>query len=169
MNFLTFSRKLAFFLTAWILFLYLDLVLLQYFRILPFSSLFLPQQQTPFYLPYVLTTTIGYLSTITFVAYYSGGFYQVYARKIFDIRTAQEILEKEKLSLEERVETRKKELEEEKRGLQERIREKRKELAKEEQILRGRVEELKKFQQIALGREEKLKELSQELKRLQQE
>lgn len=169
LNFLTFPRKLAIFFTIWIIFLYSSLVLLQYSRILPFSSLFLSWQQTPFYLPYVLTTTLGYLTIIIFTAYYGRGFYLLYEKKILALKETQEILTREKASLEEMIGARKQELEGEKKGLQKRIEERRKELTKEEQILRERAEELKKFKQIALGREEKLKELSRELERLQQE
>lgn len=169
LNFMTFPRAQAFFLTVWIMLLYTDLVLMQYFHILPFTVLFPSQNQTHFHLPYVFATAIAYVSTFLLVAYYSEGFYQLYTGRIFKLKETREILEKEKLLLEERVEARKKELEGGRESLQERVEQREKELELEEIALQEKVADLEKFKKIAIGREEKLKELSRELERLQQE
>ena len=167
LNFMTFPRKQVLFLTIWILFLYLGLVLLQYFQIFPFFSLFLPESQTSFHLPYIIATVAAYITTFILVAYYTQGFYQLYFSRILGLRKAKKILEKESTSLEGRVESRKKELEKERETLQERIEERKKKLEKEEFILRERAEELERFKKIALDREERMKELQKELALLQ--
>jgi len=166
LNFMTFSRAQALFLTAWMIFMYLLFISFQYLQIFPSFSLFSPGTQTPFNFPYVLTTAVIFSSTFILVAYYSLGYYQLYASKISDLQKTKEILEEERASLEARVESRKKELEKEREGLEERIKERKKELEKEEMVLREKGEELEKFQKIALGREEKLKELESELAKL---
>lgn len=166
-NFMTFFRWQALLLSIWIIFLYLILVLAQYLQVFPLFSIFLPESQTHFHFLYVTATTITYVSTFILVAYFSHGFYQLYAYKIVELQEAQEILEKEKISLEARVESRKKELEKERKNLEKRIKERRKELEDEETRLRERVEEMEKFQKITAGREEKTKKLQAELARLQ--
>ncbi len=165
-TFMTFPRWQALFLTAWIIFLYLGVAFSQYFQIFPFFSLFLPGSQTPLNFPYVFTTGVVFSATFILVAFYSQGFYQLYASKILELQGAKEILEKESASLEKRVESRKKELEKERKGLEERIGERKKELENEELVLSERAEEMEKFQKIALGREEKLRELERELTKL---
>lgn len=169
LNFMTFPRTQALFLTAWIMLLYIGLVLMQYFRILPSPMLFPPQSQTYFHFPYVFTTTIAYIATFLLVAYYSEGFYQLYAGRIFELKETREILEKEKLLLEERVEARKKELDKERESLQERVEQRKKELELEETGLQEKVEELEKFKKITIGREEKLHGLEKELIQLKKE
>lgn len=167
LNFMTFPRKQAFFLTIWVLFLYLGLVLFQYFQIFPFFSLFLPGSQTSFHFLYVITTVIAYIATLILIAYYTRGFYQLYFSKALEFQKVKEILEKENASLEKRVESRKKELTKEKETLQERIERRKKELEQKEMTFRERAEELERFKKIVLGREEKLEELQKELNILQ--
>ena len=165
LNFMTFSRKQAISLTIWIVFLYLLLVLFQYFQILPFSSPFLPGNQNQSAFPYVFATGVAYISTFILVAYYSDGFYQLYAKKISGLRETKEILDREKNSLQQRIEERIEELGKEREGLQARVEARKKELEKEERVLQERREEMERFKKITLGREKKLKELSRELER----
>jgi len=167
LNFMSFPRARAVFLTIWTLFLYLLLVSFQYLQILPFFSLFLPGNQTFFYFPYVFATVTALSATFILAAYYSYGFYQLYNNKILQLQRTKEILEKEKSSLETRVESRKKELKRQRKGLKERVEERKKELENEELVLKERAEELEKFQKIAFGRDKKLEELQRELKHLQ--
>lgn len=167
LNFMTFSRKQAISLTLWIISLYLFLVLFQYFQILPFSSLFLPGNQNQFSLPYVFATGTAYISTFILVAYYSDGFYQLYAKKISGLRETRETLDREKNSLQQRIEERIKELGKEREELQARVEARKKELEKEERVLQEKREEMERFKKITLGREKKLKDLYRELKRLQ--
>ncbi len=167
LNFMTFPRRQALFLTVWILFLYLGLVLLQYFQIFPSFFLFLPGSQTLFHLPYVIATVIAYISTLILVAYYTRGFYQLYFNKILELQKIKEILEKESVFLERRVESKKTGLEKERETLQKRIEKREKELEQEEMTFRERAEELERFKKIVLGREEKLEGLQKELNVLQ--
>lgn len=166
-NFMTFFRWQALFLSIWIIFLYLIFVLAQYFQVFPLFSIFLSGSQTYFNFLYVVATTAAYISTFILVAYFSHGFYQLYAGKIVELRATHEVLEKEKVSLKARVEARRKELEEERKNLEERIKERRKELENEETRLRERAEEMEKFQKITVGREKKIEKLQAELARLQ--
>lgn len=167
LNFMTFARAQAIFLTTWIIFLYSLLVTFQYSQLLPSSSLFLPGSQTLFDFPYVLATVVALSATFILVAYYSQGFYQLYSNKISELKITEEILEKERASLEARVGSRKKDLEKERKGLRVKIEDRKKELEKEEKVLRERAEELEKFKKITLGREQKLEELQKELNILQ--
>lgn len=164
--FMTLQRYQAIFATFWIIFLYLSVIFLQSFRIIPFQSLFDLRTQTASDFSYVLTSTVAYISTFILVAYYSQGFYQLYEAKIKELRETSYNLEREKGSLEDKVKERKEELEKERKGLAEKVEERKKELEKEEILLRERAEELEKFQKIALGREEKLKELERELEKI---
>lgn len=166
LNFMTFPRHYAIFLTFWIVFLFLGLSLSQYFNFLPPQSLFPLETQTYFNFSYVLTTTIAFAVTIFLVAYFGRGFYQMYAVKIKDLRKIESTLEGEKAALETRVQARKKELGEEKEKLEERIRVRAKELEKESRELEERAEELAKFQKVAHGRELKMEELKKELAQL---
>ncbi|MCH8741327.1 hypothetical protein IH779_00215 [Patescibacteria group bacterium] len=166
-NFMTFFRWQAVFLSIWIISLYLIFVLAQYLQVFPSFSIFLPRSQTYFNFLYVIATSTAYISTFILVAYFSHGFYQLYAGKIVELQKTQEMLEEEKVSLEARVESRKKELEKERKSLEERIQERKKELENEEARLRERAEELEKFQKITTGREEKIKKLRAELDHLQ--
>lgn len=166
-NFMTFFRWQAVFLSIWIILLYLIFVLAQYLQVFPLFSIFLPGSQTYFNFLYVIATSTAYIATFILVAYFSHGFYQLYASKIVELQKTQEMLEKEKVSLEARVESRKKELEKERKSLEERIQERRKELENEEARLRERAEEMEKFQKITAGREEKIKKLQAELAHLQ--
>ena len=77
------------------------------------------------------------------------------------------MLAEEKVSLEIRIESRKKELEQERKSLEERVEERKKELENEEARLRERAEEMERFQKATAGREEKIKKLQTELAQLQ--
>jgi len=166
LNFMTFPRHYAIFLTSWIAFLFLGLSLSQYFNFLPPQSLFPLETQTYFNFSYVLTTTIVFAATIPLVAYFGWGFYQMYAVKIKDLRKIESTLEGEKTALETRVQTRKRQLIEEKEKLEERIKVRAKELEKESRELEERAEELAKFQKVVHGRELKMRELKKETERL---
>jgi len=166
-NFMTFFRWQAVFLSIWIIFLYLILVLAQYLQVFPLFSIFLPGTQTYFNFLYVIATSTAYIATFILVAYFSHGFYQLYASKIVELHKTQEMLEEEKVSLEKRVESRNRELEQERKSLEERIEERRKELEGEEARLQERAEEMEKFQKITAGREGKIKKLQAELTDLQ--
>ena len=62
-----------------------------------------------------------------------------------------------------------KDLEKERESLQERVEQRKKELELEEMNLQEQVEELEKFKKIAIGREEKLQGLEKELIRFKRE
>jgi len=109
-NFMTFFRWQALFLSTWIISLYLILVLAQYLQVFPLFSIFLPGSQTYFNFLYVIATSTAYIATFILVAYFSHGFYQLYASKIVELQKTQEMLEEEKVSLEKRVESNKEKL-----------------------------------------------------------
>ena len=165
-SFTIFPRHYAILLTFLILLLFLGTSFFQYLNFLPTQHLIPLKDQTYFNFSYVLITTIAFITTIFFVAYFSRGFYQMYIAKIKDLRKIESVLEGEKAALKIRVRAKRRELIEGKEKLEERIKTRAKELEKESRELEERAEELAKFQKVAIGRELKMKKLKEELVQL---
>jgi len=167
LSFIVFPRSQAIAVTAWTIFLFLALVALRYFQIIPVYPLTIPKEQQTFYHPpYVITTTVTLILTFSFLGYFSYGFYKMMARRIKLLERTHRDLEDEKKSLEIRVEARKKELAEERQSLAKRVEQRRKELEQERGKLEERVKELERFQKVSAGREIKMEELEKEKERL---
>jgi hypothetical protein len=167
LSFIVFARFQAITIAILTIFLFLGSVVLRYFQVIPVHPPgFLPEEQTFYNFPYILTNTLTFIITLSFLGYFSHGFYRMMAKRITLLRQTQRTLEEERASLEIRVEARKKDLEIEKESLGRRVRERKKELAKERETLEERIKELERFQRVAGGREMKIKELEKEIAKL---
>lgn len=169
LSFIVFPRYQAIAITAWTILLFLGLVALRYFQIVPIYPYTIPKEQQDFFhLPFVLTTVTTLVLTFSFLAYFSHGFYKMMTKRMNLSRGYHQTLEDEKKSLEIRVEARKKELEDERRTLAQRIRNRKKELEGERKELEERMKELERFQKATSGRETKTEELEKELRILKE-
>jgi len=166
LGFVFFTRRQAIFLTTWIVVLFVGVVSLKYLQIIPDYHFILPREQGLHDFLYVFTTTATYGLSLCFLGFLSYGFYKMTAKRIGLLREAQEMLEKEKGSLEIRVRARAGELELERKTLGKKVKERKKELEEERKRLEERAEELERFQKVVAGRELKMEELKKELSQL---
>ena len=164
--FMTLPYFMAFFLSCWTIFLYLALAFLQHLEILPIRPLFPIEGQNYLNPLYVLATTVAFVSTFILVAYYSRGFHLLHLKKVLELEQTREVLEKEKSSLEARVEEKRQEIRAEKEDLKLKIEEREKELRAKGIELQKRIKELEQFQRITFGREIKTDELEKEIDNL---
>lgn len=167
LGFMSLPRNKSFYLTGWIIILYLSLALLQHFQIFNPIQFFTSEEMNPYNFRFMLAGTIIFLATLLFLSLRCHDFYQLIAIRIDDSQKAQLVLEEEKNSLEIRIQAKKIELKEEKRGLEKKVTEREEELEQESKNLGERAEELAKFQKVAIDRELKTKELEKELARLE--
>jgi|GEM_PF-3325429 len=168
LSFIIFPRFQAIAITAWTVFLFLSLVGLRYFQIIPISlSVFTKEEQIFSFFPYFSTTIITLILTFSFLGYFSYGFYKMMARRIILLKQAQGSLEEEKASLEIRVQARKRDIEAERKSLEIRVQEREKEIEEERLELEKRAKELERFQKAAGGREIKMSDLEKEKEKLE--
>lgn len=169
LSFIVFPRTQAIAITSWTIFLFLALVLLRYFQIIPDSPPVIPKEEQTFYsLNNVVTNVPTIVLTLSFLGYFSYGFYKIMARRLIILKRTQRTLEDEKASLEIRIQARKRELEIERKNLEKRVQERKRELENESKELEERAREMERFQKVSGGREEKKTNLEKELEQLEE-
>ena len=159
---------------------YVLLVLLPYFNIISFKPFF--NLGTNFYQnsSYVMSNIIITLSVFYLVGWAANLIADLLGKRTAELEKTKKELEKEKTSLEVKVQDRTKELEKEKTSLEVKVRDRTKEIEKERasleervkertQELQKRIEELEKFHKITVGRELKMAKLKKEIKKLNEE
>ena len=97
LSFIVFPRIQAIAITFWTVFLFLGLISLRYFQVIPVAHSPIPIEQQTFYdFQYVSTTLATLILTFIFLGYFSYGFYKMMAKRLVLLGKTQEILGEEK-------------------------------------------------------------------------
>ncbi len=158
----------AIFLVLWANLLFILLVLVTYFGILPHFDIFLTEEKNPQNFPFVLTSTIIALTIIVFLGYSSDAFYRLLDKKIKELRRKGKELVSTKKFLEAEVGKRTKELQEERKKMAKLVEEKTRELKERRKIVEAKVEDLEKFHKMAVSRELKMAEIKEKIEKLKE-
>jgi len=161
-----YPKSLALLILGWSSVLLISLTVLQYFGILPGIYIFRPEEQNFQNFPYVLLTTVGALTVLFFIGFFSNTFYTLLNNKIEEFKEIKERLEEAKKSLEIEVQERTKEAEGGKKNLEREIRERTKELEEERKIVQEKVRELEKSHEITVVKELRMIKLKNKIAKL---
>ncbi|MFC1629984.1 hypothetical protein ACFL06_00415 [Patescibacteria group bacterium] len=166
LSFIVFPRAQAIVLTFWVIFLFVGLILFRYFHLIPIAPPVFPREQQDFNnFNYITTNVTTVVLTLTFLGYFSYGFYKMMAKRLVLLKQTHKSLEEEKASLEIKVEARKRDIELERKSLEKRVKERKEELEAQNQELEKKAVELEKFQKVAGGREERIAQLEKEIEK----
>lgn len=168
LGFMTLPRRKAIYLVVAVIMLYLGIVFFHYFQVSQPIQFFSGYETTPHNLTFVFTSLGFYLLTLLFLSIRCYDFYKIIENRINVLKEARLILEREKGSLEIKIQAKREELEREKKGLEERVEGRKKELELENKRIGERIEELEGFRKVAIGREIKVKELKKEINELKE-
>jgi hypothetical protein len=139
-----------------IIFSYLALALLEYFKIIPHVAVFGYSQEIYRNPLFIITQILVSAAALFFISENCGSYSEKLRKKQDDLVKAQKELNETKEVLEIKVRARTRELQ----GLTERQEDIIKERTRE---IQGRIEELEKFQKLSVGRELKMVELKEEI------
>ena len=155
------SRKNAFAIASVASFYYIALVLLPYFKIVPFQPFFRLGIDLYQNLNYVIINILFVTTTFYFIGYAASLFTDLLKKRTVDLEKAETALKNEKTTLEGKVRTRTKELEELAKSLEKKVEERTGET-------KEKMQELEKFNKLAVGREMKMIELKKKIKDLEE-
>ena len=163
-----FPKFQATLLVGWVSLLLILLAFGTYFGIFPHVDIFLSEEKNPQNFPFVLTSTIIALASMSFLGYSSNTFYLLLDKKIKALREKGKKLILTKRFLEIEVGKRTRELQGERKKMAKEVEEKTRELQERRKLGEAEVRKLTKFHKTAVSRELKMVEIKEKIQRLKE-